>query len=247
MDKPSTDIIIEARKLSKRFQLGGEIIHALQSIDLSVRNREFLAIMGPSGSGKSTLLHLLGLLDDPDDGEVYLAGKRVSGLDDDELTTLRRDKLGFLFQGFELIPNLSARENILLPAQVAGRGGAGADQLEQLSRQLQIQDRLDHRPRELSGGQQQRVALARALINEPEVLLAYEPTGNLDSHTGEGILELLREGADVHGWTVVMVTHDPKTALHADRILFLEDGRVAGETPTRDTAAKAVIESFVGV
>jgi putative ABC transport system ATP-binding protein len=239
--------VLRASKLSKSYRLGDLTIEALKDVDLSVRAGEFLAVMGPSGSGKSTLLHLLGLLDVPDAGGVEVVGQPTADLDDDSLTALRRTKLGFLFQSFELIPNLTARENVLLPAEIAGRSTAAVARLDELADQLGITDRLGHRPRQLSGGQRQRVALARALINEPVVVLADEPTGNLDTHTGTEVLDLLRHGVDTFGWTVVMVTHDPNAAMHADRIVFLRDGRVSGETLTRESDARAIIERFVGV
>ncbi|MBW7916046.1 MAG: ABC transporter ATP-binding protein [Trueperaceae bacterium] len=236
---------LQANGLRKTYRLGDEVIPALDGVTLEVREGEFVAVMGPSGSGKSTLLHMLGLLDQPDAGEVRIAGRSTSGLDDDELTGLRRDRLGFIFQSFELIPNLSASENILLPAEVAGRLAEGRRRLAVLARQLSIDDRLEHRPRQLSGGQRQRVAMARALINDPAVVLADEPTGNLDTKTGAEVLELLRRGVDEHGWTVVMVTHDPAAALVAERIVFLRDGHVAGETRTKDTGARQVIDTFL--
>ncbi|HKI58137.1 MAG TPA: ABC transporter ATP-binding protein [Trueperaceae bacterium] len=240
-------LVLRATGLRKSYRLGDLDILALHDVELSVRPGEFVAVMGPSGSGKSTLLHLLGLLDTPDDGEVEIDGERTAGLDDDALTALRRTKLGFLFQSFELIPNLTARENVLLPAEIAGRGGVAGERLSELAGALGIADRLDHRPRQLSGGQRQRVALARALINEPLVVLADEPTGNLDTHTGSEVLDLLRRGVDSFGWTVVMVTHDPNAAMHADRIVFLRDGGVSGETSTREGDARQAIERFVGV
>ncbi|HRN19335.1 MAG: ABC transporter ATP-binding protein [Trueperaceae bacterium] len=236
---------LAAHELHKAYHLGDEVITALDGVTLEVVEREFVAVMGPSGSGKSTLLHMLGLLDQPDAGTVEVAGRPTSGLNDDELTGLRRDRLGFLFQSFELIPNLSARENILLPSEVAGRLGPARERLKELAAQLSIGDRLDHRPRQLSGGQRQRVALARALINDPAVVLADEPTGNLDTKTGSEVLGLLRHGVDASGWTVVMVTHDPAAALVADRIVFLRDGRVAGETRTEDADSRQVIDTFL--
>ena len=239
--------VLRADKLSKSYRLGDLTIEALKQVDLTVRPGEFLAVMGPSGSGKSTLLHLLGLLDLPDGGSVEVVGQPTADLDDDALTALRRTKLGFLFQSFELIPNLTARENVLLPAEIAGRAAPAEKRLRELAEQLAITDRLSHRPRQLSGGQRQRVALARALINEPAVVLADEPTGNLDTRTGSEVLDLLRQGVNTHGWTVVMVTHDPNAALHADRIVFLRDGRVSGETATGENDARAIIERFVGV
>ena len=236
-----------AKGLSKRYRLGSEIVDALAQLELSVPQGQFVAVMGPSGSGKSTLLHLLGLLDSADTGTVEIAGKPTANLSDDALTALRRDQLGFVFQGFELIPNLSARENILLPAEVAGRRQAAEGTLARLATVLGIEGRLTHRPAQLSGGQQQRVALARALINDPAVILADEPTGNLDSRTGEEVLELFQRGVQDEGWTVVMVTHDPKAALYADRIVFLRDGRLVGETLTSSGEARSTIEQFVGV
>ncbi len=241
-DKPPS---LSARDLRKTYRLGEEVIPALDGVTLEVGEGEFVAVMGPSGSGKSTLLHMLGLLDEPDSGTVEVAGRPTAGLSDDELTAMRRDRLGFIFQSFELIPNLSARENILLPSEVAGRLPAGRAKLPQLAAQLGIADRLDHRPRQLSGGQRQRVAMARALINDPVVVLADEPTGNLDTKTGSEVLALFRRGVDESGWTVVMVTHDPAAALVADRIVFLRDGRVAGETKAEATQARSVIDAFL--
>ena len=236
-----------AKGLSKRYRLGSEVVDALSELELTVPQGQFVAVMGPSGSGKSTLLHLLGLLDSADAGTVEIAGRPTADLSDDALTALRRDELGFVFQGFELIPNLSARENILLPAEVAGRRREAEGTLARLAAVLGIEGRLTHRPAQLSGGQQQRVALARALINDPAVILADEPTGNLDSRTGEEVLELFQRGVRDEGWTVVMVTHDPKAALYADRIVFLRDGQLVGETLTGGGEARRTIERFVGV
>lgn len=238
---------LEVAGVDKTYSLGETRIHALADVSLHVRSGEFVAVMGPSGSGKSTLLHVMGLLDTPDAGEVRIGGRDTAGLSDDELTRMRRDRIGFVFQTFELIPNLTARENALLPAQVAGRGAAGAERLARLAERLDIAERLDHRPSQLSGGQRQRVALARALINDPVVVLADEPTGNLDSATGDEVLDLLRDGVDAQGWTVVMVTHDPNAALRSDRIVFLRDGRVAGEVATGEAGARERIARFAGV
>lgn len=243
----ATSYALEGRNLGKTFRLGDQTIAALSKVDVAVERGTFLSVMGPSGSGKSTLLHLLGLLDLPDEGEVFIGGATTAGLGDDELTELRRDRLGFVFQTFELIPNLSARENILLPAEVAGRRQEAESRLEDLASGLGIENRLGHRPKQLSGGQRQRVAIARALINDPVVVLADEPTGNLDSETGQEVLGLLRRGVDERGWTVVMVTHDPKAALFADEIMFLRDGKEAGTVATADPQARSAIESFVGV
>lgn len=220
MSKP----VLRTENLSRRYSLGVETVHALRDVSLKVGQGEFVAIMGPSGSGKSTLLHLLGLVDSPDEGEIFLDGAATSHLSDNDLTKLRREKLGFIFQSFELIPTLNARENILLPAEIAGRKGEGSGRLKELAGQLGIADRLKHRPNELSGGQRQRVAIARALINNPVVILADEPTGNLDTQTGTDVLELLRSGVKNAGWTVVMVTHDSSAAAFADRIIRLQDG-----------------------
>jgi putative ABC transport system ATP-binding protein len=246
MNRPPNPPALEARGLHKRFALGSETVHALRGVDLVVRSGEFVAVMGPSGSGKSTLLHLLGLLDQPDAGTISLAGTATGGLDDDALTDLRRTKLGFVFQTFELVPNLTARENVLLPAEIAGEGRAAATRLDRLARQLGIADRLDHRPDQLSGGQRQRVALARALINDPVLVLADEPTGNLDSRTGREVLDLLRRGVDEHGWTVVVVTHDVRAAMTADRIVFLRDGALSGEAASDGTDLLELVEHHLG-
>ncbi len=245
MPDPSSVPAISALNLSKTYRLGEAEIRALDDVSLQVAAGEFVAVMGPSGSGKSTLLYMLGLLDLPDTGQVVIEGRDTTGLDDEQLTALRRDRLGFLFQSFELIPNLSARENVLLPAEIAGRMAAAAAVLADLAGKLGIADRLDHRPRQLSGGQRQRVALARALINSPALLLCDEPTGNLDTRTGNEVLRLLRSGVDTSGWTIVMVTHDPAAALNADRVVFLRDGRVAGETLTKSPDARSDIDRFL--
>ncbi len=238
---------LEADGLSKRYRMGEVEIQALDDVSLTIEPGSFVAVMGPSGSGKSTLLHLLGLLDEPDRGTVRLAGADTGGLGDDQLTALRRERIGFVFQTFELIPNLSARENVLLPAEVAGRRAEGERRLAELAPRLGIAERLEHRPAQLSGGQRQRVALARALVNDPVVVLADEPTGNLDSVSGREVLELLRSGVDEHGWTVVMVSHDPNAAMMADRIVFLRDGRVSGQVTTSAEDAQQRIVEFTGV
>jgi putative ABC transport system ATP-binding protein len=199
---------------------------------LEIKQGEFIAVMGPSGSGKSTLLHVLGLLETPDSGEVIIQNQHTSNLNDDALTALRRDKLGFVFQNFELIPNLNAKENILLPAEVAGKRKEAEQRLSKLAVELGISDRLHHRPKQLSGGQQQRVAIARALINDPALILADEPTGNLDSDTGRDVLRLLQDGVKQHSWTVVMVTHDPSAARFAERFMMLQDGQIVDEGRT---------------
>src|SRR5690625_799307 len=236
---------IEGRKLNKRFRLGEQTVVALDSVDIAVEPGELVSVM--AGSGKSMLLHVLGLLEVPDSGEVIVGGVSASGLDDDELTRMRREQLGFVFQTFELIPNLTALENILLPAEVAGTREGARERLDRLAARLGLSNRLQHRPKQLSGGQRQRVAIARALINDPVVILADEPTGNLDSETGQEVLDLLRSGVDEQGWTVVMVTHDLKAALTANRILFLRDGRWAGSVTASEPGAREEIERFVGV
>jgi putative ABC transport system ATP-binding protein len=245
MTVPNDVPALEARGLHRRFSLGTETVHALRGVDLSVRSGEFVAVMGPSGSGKSTLLHLLGLLDQPDEGSIVLAGTATAGLDDDALTDLRRQRLGFVFQTFELVPNLTARENILLPAEIHGEGRAALPRLAKLAHDLGIADRLDHRPDQLSGGQRQRVALARALINDPVLVLADEPTGNLDSRTGQEVLDLLRRGVDEHGWTVVTVTHDVRAAMTADRVVFLTDGGVSGEVTVAGTDVAEFVDRYL--
>lgn len=233
---------LAASGLHKRFRLGSEVVHALRGVDLTVRRGEFLAVMGASGSGKSTLLHLLGLLESPDEGRIVVGGVDTAGLDDDALTDLRRRSLGFVFQSFELVPNLTAAENALLPAEMVGDGAAGRERLARLAAVLGIEDRLGHRPDQLSGGQRQRVALARALINDPVVVLADEPTGNLDSRTGREVLGLLSRGVAELGWTVVMVTHDARAAMEAERIVFLRDGLLVGSVDARDVDVQTVIE-----
>ena len=200
-------------------------MRALDGVSVEFPKGRFTAIMGPSGSGKSTLMHILAGLDRPSSGTVVIDGIDLGELDDGELTELRRDKVGFVFQFFNLLPVLDARENILLPLKLAGRDPDGS-RLEALIDAVGLGDRLDHRPAELSGGQQQRVAIARALLAEPAVVFADEPTGNLDSHSSEEVLALLRRAVDEFGQTVVVVTHDPVAAAVADRVLVLVDGRI---------------------
>jgi putative ABC transport system ATP-binding protein len=207
--------------------MGKMTVEALRSIDLTICKGEFVAIMGPSGSGKSTLLHLLGGLDVPSSGEIYLAGKPLSKLNDRQLTLLRRRKVGFIFQFYNLLPTLSALENVALPLLIDGKSPNKKRQwMDDLIERVGLFDRRHHRPDQLSGGQQQRVAIARAFINEPEIVLADEPTGNLDSKSSTGILELLENACQELGATIVMVTHDPRAASYAHRILFLKDGLI---------------------
>jgi putative ABC transport system ATP-binding protein len=212
------------------FGLDGIDVRALDGVDLAIEAGEMVAIMGPSGSGKSTLLHILGALDTPTEGTVAMAGERYDGLDDDALTRLRRDRIGFIFQFFNLRPSLTAEENVLLPALIARRGEAEMRRrVAELLARVGLADRAEHTPAELSGGQQQRVSIARSLLLEPEVVLADEPTGNLDTRSGREILKILRGLSTDDGLTVVMVTHDPRAAAVADRIVFLRDGKVVGE------------------
>jgi putative ABC transport system ATP-binding protein len=219
---------VTARGLTRRFGEGHAAVEALRGVDLDVRERELVAVMGPSGSGKSTLMHLLAGLDAPTSGSVSIAGTELAGLGDGELTRLRRDHIGFIFQFFNLLPMLNAEENVTLPLAIAGERPDRA-WVQEVMAKLGLTDRGGHRPSQLSGGEQQRVAIARALITRPTVLLADEPTGNLDSKTGGEILELLRQSIADYGQTTVMVTHDPRAASIADRILFIGDGLVVKE------------------
>ncbi len=218
-------MIATARALTRSYGEGEATVHALAGVDVSFPERHFTAIMGPSGSGKSTLMHLLAGLDRPTSGSVVLAGTELAGLGDKELTALRRDKVGFIFQSFNLLPVLTAEENILLPLSIAGRR-PDPEWYGRLIDRIGLRDRLGHRPAELSGGQQQRVAVARALASRPAVVFADEPTGNLDSKTSAEVLELLQRSVGEFGQTIVMVTHDPRAAAYADRLIELEDGRI---------------------
>jgi putative ABC transport system ATP-binding protein len=219
------DAIITATDLHRRYGEGAAAVDALAGVTVGFEKSRFNAIMGPSGSGKSTLMHILAGLDRPTSGSVRLDGVELTTLDDAELTRLRRDRLGFVFQFFNLIPVLTAEENILLPLSIAG-SQPDPEWLERLIRTVELEDRLTHRPAELSGGQQQRVAVARALVSRPAVVFADEPTGNLDTKASEDVLRLLRQAVDEFRQTVVMVTHDPEAASHADRLVVLRDGRV---------------------
>ncbi|MBO1264631.1 ABC transporter ATP-binding protein [Proteiniclasticum sp. SCR006] len=222
--------VLSASDLRKIYEIGKQNVHALDGVSLQVEEGEFVAVMGPSGSGKSTLLHLLGGLDQPSGGDITLAGIKVSLLSDQEATLLRRRNIGFVFQFYNLLPTLSAKENILLPLIIDGKKPRDHEKrLQELLLRVGLSDRADHRPSELSGGEQQRVSLARALITQPKVLLADEPTGNLDSRTGNQVMELLGELSRDLNQTIIMVTHDPKAAAHADRVVFLQDGRIREE------------------
>ena len=223
--------IITTQNLTKIFGTGVTAVTALDRVNISVNSGEFVAIMGPSGCGKSTLLHLIGGLDRPSDGKVFIEGTSIAEMDDDRLTELRRRKIGFVFQFFNLIPVLNALENAALPVTLDGVKPAEAQKkaAEWLTR-FGLSERLSSRPDQLSGGQQQRVAVARALAAEPALVLADEPTGNLDTRSGDEIASLLRDVAKKYGRTVIMVTHDPRIAAYADRIIFLKDGKVIDET-----------------
>ncbi len=222
--------IVSATDLRRVFGEGEAAVTALDGVSVDFPAGGLTAIMGPSGSGKSTLMHILAGLDRPTSGTVVIDGVDLAGLDDADLTELRRDNVGFVFQFFNLLPVLDARENILLPLKLAGRD---TDQalFDRLVAAIGIGDRLDHRPAQLSGGQQQRVAIARALMSEPAVVFADEPTGNLDSHSSEEVLQLLRTAVDELGQTVVMVTHDANAAAVADRVLILVDGKIVADAP----------------
>ncbi len=217
--------VVEAYELTRRYGEGDTAVDALGGVDLQVASGKLTAVMGPSGSGKSTLMHLLAALDRPTSGYVVLAGTKLGELGDTEMTKLRRKHIGFVFQFFNLLPMLTADENIRLPLSIAGEK-PDAEWYDDLVKKVGLADRLKHRPAELSGGQQQRVAIARALVSQPTVVFADEPTGNLDSKTGGEILELMRDSVDSYGQTTVMVTHEARAAAIADRILFLADGRI---------------------
>jgi putative ABC transport system ATP-binding protein len=221
--------ILETKDLQKQYRLGEHTVHALRGVDFVVEKSDFIAIMGPSGSGKSTLLHLLGGLDKPSDGEVTLAGQPLSILDDNQVTLVRRHNIGFVFQFFNLLPTLTAEENIALPLIIDGQDlRKHQERIEALLELVGLTDRRHHKPDQLSGGEQQRVAIARALVTEPTIVLADEPTGNLDSKSGSAVMELLRRSCDELGQTIVVVSHDPRAAAYADCVVFLGDGKVVG-------------------
>jgi putative ABC transport system ATP-binding protein len=219
---------VDAREISRRYGEGETAVDALRGVDLEVRSGELVAVMGPSGSGKSTLMHILAGLDKPTSGSVKVAGTEITELEDSQLTRLRRQHIGFVFQFFNLLPMLDAEENVVLPLSIAGEKADKA-WLDDLLSQMGLSDRRRHRPSELSGGQQQRVAIARSLVTRPTILFADEPTGNLDSKTGGEILELMRTSTDTYGQTTVMVTHEARAAAIADRVLLLGDGLIVKE------------------
>ena len=227
--------------LRKTYGTGQATVHALDGVDVTFERGRFTAVMGPSGSGKSTLMHCMAGLDRPTSGHTYISDLDVGSLDDKQLTQMRRDRIGFVFQSFNLVPTLTAGENITLPADLAGRE-VDREWFDYLVKQLGIADRLTHRPTEMSGGQQQRCACARALINHPDLVFADEPTGNLDSNSTAEMLGFLRRSVDDFGQSIVMVTHDHQGAAYADRVVFLADGRVVDElmSPTADSVLERV-------
>ena len=238
--------LLELRGLVREFPAGDGVVAVLCDIDLTIEAGEMVAIMGPSGSGKSTLLHIVGALETPTSGSIAVAGQRYEGADDKTLTELRRDHIGFVFQFFNLLGSLSAEENVLLPGLIARRTDAAIRRrARDLLELVGLGDRAAHTPAELSGGQQQRVSIARALLLEPELVLADEPTGNLDTRSGREVLGVLRELSRAEGRTILMVTHDPSAAAVADRVVFLRDGCVAGELP--GGSMQSVSEFFAGL
>jgi putative ABC transport system ATP-binding protein len=232
-------VVVQARDLERQYGEGETAVHALRGVSLDVEQGQLVAVMGPSGSGKSTLMHTLAGLDTPTSGTVTIAGTEITGLDDAQMTRLRRDHIGFVFQFFNLLPMLTAEENVVLPLSIASEKPDQA-WLGELLKKTGLSERRSHRPSELSGGQQQRVAIARALVTKPTILFADEPTGNLDSKTGGEILDLLRDSARDYKQTIVMVTHEARAAAIADRIMFLADGLIVKELT--DTDAATVLE-----
>lgn len=237
---------LKATALTKEFSVAENTITALRDVDLAIEPGEFVAIMGPSGSGKTTLLQLLGGLDYPTSGDVFVNGTLVSNLTDEALSALRRQCIGFVFQSYQLIPVLTARENVALPLMLAGLDASKhAEQIDELLTMVGLDDRQDHFPSQLSGGQQQRVAIARALVSKPVAILADEPTGALDFRTGQEVMRLLRRLCKELGYTIVLVTHDVNAATHADRVAFLRDGSIVAEitvSSERRTAAESILK-----
>ncbi|MFT4029464.1 MAG: ABC transporter ATP-binding protein [Protaetiibacter sp.] len=231
----AASLVSRVENLSKSY---GAHVEALREVTLGIRRGEFTAIMGPSGSGKSTLMHIMAGLDSPTSGRVWLGDTEIGGLGDEQLTLLRRRRIGFVFQAFNLVPTLDVEENLLLPFELDGRTPSARERewIDELESVLGLDERLGHRPHELSGGQQQRVAIARALVTRPELVFADEPTGNLDSRTGREVLQLLQAATRRYGQSIAMVTHDPVAASYADRIVFLADGRVVQDRGRMDAA-----------
>ncbi len=222
--------MIETHRLCRRFHVGDTWVHALDQVDLEIRKGDFVAVMGPSGSGKSTLMNILGCLDTPDDGQYRLLDQEVARLDDDALSRIRNSQIGFVFQSFHLLPRLTALENVMLPLRYSETDALAArDKADSLLRRIGLSDRMDHRPNQLSGGQRQRVAIARSLINDPPLLLADEPTGNLDSKTSTEIMELFGE-LNKNGQTILMVTHEDEIAASARRVIRMRDGKIEDDT-----------------
>lgn len=229
------DVVIDAQDLTKTYQMGDMQVHALRGASLQVRRGELVAIMGPSGSGKSTMMNILGCLDQPTSGEYYLEGVEVDQLDDNQLAQIRGKKIGFVFQTFNLLPRTTALSNVELPLVYSGVGGR--ERRERVLAALEavgLGDRLHHRPNELSGGQQQRVAIARALVNDPSIILADEPTGNLDSKSGAEIMAIFQQLNEGQGITIIFVTHEPEIAQHTRRIVRIADGRIVDDRPVRN-------------
>lgn len=226
---PARDNVIVTRDLVRQYEMGGEVIRALNGVDINIRRNEYVAIMGPSGSGKSTLMNLLGCLDTPSAGEYWLNGTLVSKMKDDELARIRNKEIGFVFQTFNLLPRATALQNVELPLVYAGiKADVRHKRAQEALEKVGLGQRMHHRPNELSGGQRQRVAIARALVNNPSILLADEPTGNLDSKTSDEIMRVFESLAN-EGQTVIMVTHEPDIAAHAQRVIILRDGKLASD------------------
>jgi putative ABC transport system ATP-binding protein len=235
-DIPQPDIIILTHKLKRDYEVGAEVVRALRGIDLQVRRNEFTAIMGPSGSGKSTLMNLIGCLDTPTGGEYWLNSQKVSELDDDELAQIRNKEIGFVFQTFNLLPRATSLHNVELPLIYAGKAAKQRrEQAENALERVGLGDRMHHKPNELSGGQRQRVAIARALVNDPSIVLADEPTGNLDSKTGADIMDVFESLHD-QGQTILLITHEPHIAAHASRQIHLLDGLIEQDVITEKTS-----------
>ncbi|HEU6451558.1 MAG TPA: ABC transporter ATP-binding protein [Gemmatimonadaceae bacterium] len=237
---PGREWVIVTRGIRRDYDMGGEVVHALRGVDLAIRRNEYVAIMGPSGSGKSTLMNIVGCLDTPNAGEYWLNGELVSRMKDDELARVRNREIGFVFQTFNLLPRATALHNVELPLVYAGVPSAERKRrAREALEKVQLGDRVDHRPNELSGGQRQRVAIARALINNPAILLADEPTGNLDSQTSDEIMRVF-EGLASGGQTVIMVTHEPDIAAHARRVVVLRDGRISSDERREQFVSKVM-------